>query len=174
MRLCRSHPGLVADRDSEVSSPHPVPFFFRVSYTDACSWRCVMSRNWSDLCLGLSPARPHTKGACLDTSVVHFELQHPTSHMETGRFISQLQGALKAARHKTARTKPGTQKMFKAPFLWAQTLQICSNNNHTIKSDAIVTQVCQGPLVMGTQWDLKARPTVSKVLRFLPRMRFSP
>ena len=48
-----------------------------------------MSRNWSDLCLGLSPARPHTKGACLDTSVVHFELQHPTFHMETGRFISQ-------------------------------------------------------------------------------------
>lgn len=43
----------------------------------------------SDLCLGLSPARPHTKGACLDTSVVHFELQHPTSHTETGRFISQ-------------------------------------------------------------------------------------
>lgn len=64
--------------------------------------------------------------------------------------------------------------MFKGPFLWAQTLQICSDNNHTIKSEAIVTQVCQGPLVMGTQWDLKARPTVSKVLCFLPRMRFSP
>ena len=56
-----------------------------------------MSRNQSDLCLGLSPARPHTKGACLDTSVARFELQLPPLTWRQGDSFPRVTRSIKSS-----------------------------------------------------------------------------